>query len=183
MKKIPTVFERDWKGDRSRVLPMVHAGCEWVLAGEGRATRKLDGTACLVQDGRFYKRREIRVNDQYPDDFIQADHDSETGKTVGWVPVTDGPEDRWHREAWAPDLADGTYELIGPKVQANREHVLGSHQLVSHENTDEFSDVPRTFEGLRTWLDGRDIEGIVFHHPNGQMAKIKLRDFGLRRMQ
>lgn len=40
---------------------------------------------------------------------------------------------------------------------------------------------PRDFDGLRAWLDGKDIEGIVFHHPDGRMAKIKLRDFGLRR--
>lgn len=26
-----------------------------------------------------------------------------------------------------------------------------------------------------------NIEGIVFHHPDGRMAKIKLRDFGISR--
>jgi hypothetical protein len=26
-----------------------------------------------------------------------------------------------------------------------------------------------------------DIEGLVFHHPDGRMAKIKLRDFGMKR--
>jgi hypothetical protein len=40
---------------------------------------------------------------------------------------------------------------------------------------------PRDFDGLRTWLAGKDIEGIVWHHPDGRMAKIKLRDFGLKR--
>ena len=60
MKKIPTLFERDWNGDRSRVLPQVHSGCEWVLAGEGIATRKLDGTCCMIRDGKLYKRRELR---------------------------------------------------------------------------------------------------------------------------
>jgi hypothetical protein len=34
---------------------------------------------------------------------------------------------------------------------------------------------------LREWLLDRDIEGLVFHHPDGRMAKIKLRDFGLKR--
>ena len=48
MKKIPTVFERDWNGDRSRVVDVVHPGCEWVLAGEGVPTLKQDGTCCMV---------------------------------------------------------------------------------------------------------------------------------------
>lgn len=37
MKKIPTLLRRD-PADMSRVLPEVNPGCEWVLAGEGRAT-------------------------------------------------------------------------------------------------------------------------------------------------
>jgi hypothetical protein len=42
-------------------------------------------------------------------------------------------------------------------------------------------DAPRMFEGLRTWLAENDVEGIVWHHPDGRMAKIKARDFGLKR--
>jgi len=38
-------------------------------------------------------------------------------------------------------------------------------------------------EGLREWFKGRDIEGLVFHHPDGRMAKIKKRDFGLKRKE
>jgi hypothetical protein len=40
---------------------------------------------------------------------------------------------------------------------------------------------PLNFGGLRAWMEGRDIEGVVFHHADGRMAKIKLRDFGLKR--
>lgn len=182
MKKIPTVFERDWDGDRSRVTPQVHEGCEWVLAGEGDATRKLDGTCCLVRDGQIYKRRELRDGDPTPAEFEEVDHDIETGKTVGWVLVGGGPEDRWHREAFeaAGFPADGTYELVGPKVQGNPEKVP-MHTLIPHSMCEVLSDAPRTFEGLRDWLAGRDIEGLVFHHQDGRMAKIKLRDFGLKR--
>lgn len=181
MKKVPTLFERDWDGDRSRVLDQVHPGCEWVLAGEGVATRKLDGTCCMIRDGKLYKRRELRQGDKEPPLFERVDHDEETGKTVGWVPCDIGPEDKWHMTAFAsePGLPDGTYELIGPKVQGNPEGWAG-HQLVLHGSIME-DDVPRTFDGLREWLAGQDIEGIVFHHPDGRMAKIKLRDFGLRR--
>lgn len=179
MKKIPTLFERDWNGDRSRVIDQIHSGCEWVAAGEGVATRKIDGTCAMVRGGRLFKRRELREEDSAPSDFELVGYDEETKKSVGWVPVGDGPEDKWFREANVPS-PDGTYELVGPKVQGNPEH-YEKHALVSHEETGVFEDVPRTFDGLRTWMEGRDIEGIVFHHQDGRMAKIKLRDFGLQR--
>jgi len=183
MRKTPTVFERDWNGDRSRVVNQVHAGCEWVLAGEGTATRKIDGTCCMVRNAKLYKRRELRKGEAAPVGFERADFDQETGKTVGWLPVGEGPEDRHHREAF--DLLDpkddGTYELIGPKIQGNPEKAE-RHELVSHRSSQLiFDDVPRTFEALRDWLQHKDIEGIVFHHPDGRMAKIKLRDFGMMR--
>lgn len=182
MKKIPTIFDRDWNGDRSRVLDVPHPDCGWVFAGEGKATRKLDGTCCMVRDGKLYKRRELRKGDTAPAEFEKADFDEETGKTVGWVPVGDGPDDRWHLEAWAfvkGLCADGTYELVGPKIQGNPEG-YDSHMLSPH-GLHEINGVPRTFEELKEWLATQNIEGIVFHHPDGRMAKIKLRDFGLKR--
>jgi len=183
MKKIPTMFERDWNGDRSRVVDQVHPGCEWVLAGEGVATRKIDGTCCLVRGGRLFKRQEVKPGKPLPTDFEEADFDETTGKRIGWCPVGDGPDDRWHREGWDPALPDGTYELVGPKVQGNPEHEA-KHRLVPHtvEALGLLAQPPRDFDGLRNWLAGTDIEGLVFHHPDGRMAKIKLRDFGLVRV-
>lgn len=184
MKKIPTLFERDWNGDRSRVTDLIHAGCEWVLAGEGIATRKVDGTCCMVRDGKLYKRRELKSTDNAPEGFELVDKDTETGKIIGWLPIGAGPEDRYHREAWtaASILLNGTYELIGPKIQGNPEHANG-HLLVKHGYgiAGEVKDVPRTFEKLREWFTGQDIEGLVFYHPDGRKAKIKLKDFGLKR--
>lgn len=182
MKKIPTVFERDWNGDRSRVVDQVHAGCEWVAAGEGWPTLKIDGTCSRVRDGRLYKRRELRKGEAAPNGFEQADFDAETGKTMGWMPVGDGPEDAYHREALAAaaPLADGTYELVGPKIQDNPEH-LSAHRLISHDTLRLDETVPRDFAGLKAWFADKDMEGIVFHHADGRRAKIKLRDFGLNR--
>lgn len=185
MNKIPTLFERDWNGDRSRVLDKPAEGCEWVFAGEGTATRKLDGTCCLIRDGKLYKRHEVRPGKSTPEGFEAVATDEETGKTFGWVPVGDGPEDRWHREAWDTTndelRRDGTYELIGPKIQKNPEH-SEVHVLVPHTVTAlQMADPPRTFEGMRDLLAASDVEGIVFHHPDGRMAKIKGRDFGLKR--
>lgn len=182
MKKIPTIFERDWDGDRSRVVNIINGKCQWVFNGEGIATRKIDGTSVMIRDGKVFKRRELRKNDSAPAGFQIADFDDETGKSVGWVPVGDGPEDRWHRAAMKGNTTDGTYELIGPKIQGNPEHV-SEHMLVKHGHgiAGELYGVPRTFDELRGWLVGKDIEGIVFHHPDGRMGKIKLRDFGIKR--
>jgi len=40
MRKTPTAFDRDWDGDRSRVVNAPHKDCGWVFAGEDIATRK-----------------------------------------------------------------------------------------------------------------------------------------------
>jgi hypothetical protein len=48
-------------------------------------------------------------------------------------------------------VADGTYELIGPKIQGNKGG-FPTHRLVRHA-MDVLEGVPRTFEGLRTWLE------------------------------
>lgn len=182
MRKIPTLFERDWNGDRSRVLDRPHPDCGWVFAGEGHATLKIDGTSCLLRAGALLKRRELRKGETAPAGFESLGTDPETGKMVGWVPVGDGPEDRWHREGLAAlaDRSDGTYELVGPKVQGNPEKRAG-HELVRHADLGIEESVPRDFTGLRAWLEDRDLEGLVFHHPDGRMAKIKKRDFGFRR--
>ena len=182
MRKIPTLFERDWNGDRSRVVDAPHPDCGWVFAGEGTPTVKLDGTSCLLRNGVLFKRRELRRGETAPPDFESLGADPETGKTVGWVPVGAGAEDRWHREGLEnlADQVDGTYELVGPKVQGNPEK-RERHELVRHARLAIDEPVPRDFAGLRGWLEGRDVEGLVFHHPDGRMGKIKLRDFGFRR--
>lgn len=190
MKKIPTYFDRDWDGDRSSVVNFVHRDCGWVAAGEGVATQKIDGSCAMIRDGKLFKRRELKVHEAQPPGFMPADYDAETEKTVGWVPVGEGPEDRWFREAfqmWIDSghpIQDGTYELVGPKVQGNPER-RERHGLVYHGGRGLVLDPqpPRDFEGLRAWMDGKDIEGVVWHHPDGRMAKLKLRDFGLRRSE
>lgn len=187
MRKIPTIFERDWADPRHPIVDKPNPACAWVFAGEGVATRKWDGTCCMVRDGRLWKRRELRRNEAAPAGFELEQQDAETGKVVGWVPTGAGPEDRWHQEAWTALLAetsgpvpDGTFELIGPKVQGNPERAT-AHRLVAHADAPVLADSPLTFAGLRAFLAGQDIEGLVFHLPDRRMGKIKLRDFGLKR--
>ena len=184
MKKIITLFQRNYSTDhlvRDELVP----GAEWVAAGEGFPTRKVDGTCCLVRGGKLYKRFELKSGRLEPRGFERAQEpDPVTGDCPGWVPVGDGPEDRWHRQAFditACLLPDGTYELCGPKVQANAEGYL-EHVLLRHGYL-LAPDTPRTFEGLRNYLEAEDLEGIVWHHPDGRMVKIKKKDFGFKRRE
>lgn len=181
MKKIPTLFVRD--RITGRVIDEVQPGCEWVFAGEGVATRKYDGTCCLIRGGKLFKRYDAKHGKTPPTGFEPAqDPDPVTGHWPGWLAVGDGPEDRWHREAFkgCEFLPEGTYELIGPKIQSNPED-CPVHMLTPHGKN--LLLVPLNFNGIREHLAENDIEGIVWHHPDGRMAKIKGKDFGIRRMK
>jgi hypothetical protein len=192
MRKIPTLFKRD-ENDRKHVTSEVNPECQWVLDGEGKATRKYDGTCCLVRDGKLYKRHEVKPGKRPPFGWTPADDaDPNTGKQPGWVAVDDrDPGDQYHREAWrswelteGATPADGTHELVGPKVQGNPDG-YSAHVLINHETETAFDDAtpepPRDYDGLRDWMltvaaeDG--YEGIVWHHPDGRLAKLKRRDF------
>jgi len=192
MQKIISLFKRDYEGNRL-VYDEVVEGAEWVQAGEGVATRKYDGTACLVDNECFFKRydrKKHKKTGEYKDaprGWMPAqDPDEKTGHWPGWVPIGDEPESKWHREAWEEwivagghALVDGTYEACGPKLQGNPEG-LKEHRLIPH-GAKKFPDAPRTFNELYEWFKGKDIEGLVWHHPDGRMVKIKKRDFGLAR--
>lgn len=161
---------------RDEVVP----GAEWVLAGEGVATRKFDGTCCMVRNGRLYKRYDAKHGKTPPVGFEPAQEpDPKTGHWPGWLPVGDGPEDRWHREAFKGDELDGTYELCGPKLQGNPEGYT-THVLVRH-GAEALPEEPRDYASIREFLAKANIEGIVWHHPDGRMVKIKAKDFGLKR--
>lgn len=178
MRKIPTLFKRDPE-DMRRVLPEVTPGCEWVLAGEGTPTRKYDGTCVMLDDeGCWWARREVKPGKQEPPNFQAIEHDENTGKTVGWEPIGQSAFAKWHALALTTesDLVPGTYELVGAKVNGNPEKIDG-HELILHDEATFFPDAPRDFEGLRTWLLLHDFEGVVWHHPDGRMAKLKVRDF------
>lgn len=184
MKKIVSLFQRNHDGD-GKIRDEVSPGAEWVAAGEGRATVKHDGTCCLVRNGKLYKRYEIKVGGKPPPNFEAAcEVDPITGKQQGWVPVDDRPENAWHVCAISTHGTslgghpDGTYELCGPKVQGNPEG-RSYHTLIPHGSVE--INAPRTFEGLREFLKDAGIEGIVWHHPDGRMIKIKAKDFGWKR--
>ncbi len=190
MKKIISLFQRNYDGDRL-VRDDVVPGAEWVINGEGRATRKYDGTCCMIRDGVLYKRFEVAPGKIPPVGFEPAtDVDSNTGKQQGWLLVGDGPEDQWHREGFRNiteingwEVKDGTYELCGPKIQGNPEG-FAVHHLVPH-GYGEFIAFPRTFSEIREAFADPDwqFEGVVWHHLDGRMVKIKVKDFFKKKPQ
>ena len=183
MKKIPTLFVRD-PDDMRHVTRQVHPDGVWVVVGEGVATRKYDGT-CVMYDGqRWWARREVKASKAPPPNFATIETDSNTGKTVGWEPIEQSAFAKWHAEAVEHTVGSGwpkgTYELIGPKVNGNPELVQG-HSLWAHDAAEVLDDAPRDYDGLAKYLADFPGEGIVWHHPDGRMAKLKRRDFGSKR--
>lgn len=193
MRKIISLFERDWEGDRSRVLNKVTPGAEWVIDGEGVATRKWDGTCCKFEGGKLYKRYDAKHGKTPPVGFIpaQPEPDPNTGHWPGWLEVLDRPEDKWFNRALVEnevtphDFEPGTYELCGPKIGGN--HERWPHHVFLKHGDSQMPLFPRTFEGIRDCFRSNEgqpdasIEGVVWHHPDGRMVKIKASDFGCKR--
>jgi hypothetical protein len=207
VQKIPSLFKRNYEGNRL-IYNEVTDGCEWVQQGFGTPTRKWDGTCCLVREGKLYKRYDAKAGRTPPDGFIpaQREPDPVTGHYPGWLLVGNGPDDKCYRAIELIDLDgqqpllltkfsgtdhlcafvnngwivvhDGTYELCGPKINGNPEG-FNSYVLIRHGKEELFA-VPRDFDGLREYLADHDIEGIVWHYGD-RMAKVKAKDFGIKR--
>ena len=264
MKKISTLFKKNPK-DSGLVINEVNPENQWVIDGEAISTRKIDGSACAVINGEFYKRydcklqacTDIKVNEVvrkrsrkpfkngYKEDLVVAfeinqdspnkemgavlknsktivslsqlevvgrftsfykiavpegaipcqEPDLITGHHPHWVKCDKNKaEDKYFWEAYNSLVAlqmefnkgdkvpDGTYELVGEKVNGNREKLEGHHlhRHGSHIQPIESVD----FEYLKAYLSDTkyDIEGIVFHHKSdGRMCKLRKKDFGVTR--
>ena len=187
MKKIPTLFKREFKDHRvCSISPEVTPGFEWVIKGDGIATVKYDGSCCAIINGLFYKRYDAKKGKRPPYGAIpcQPEPDPITGHWPHWVIVdTASKEDKWFRDAYdytihSADypLTDGTYEAIGKMFQGNPYH-MGINLMLRHGD-DIIDNCPRSFEGIREYLFHRKIEGIVFWKDNKPQCKIKRSDFG-----
>lgn len=210
MKRIPTLFLRD-PCDPKRLTDKINPEAAWLLTCPETLVEpsvKWDGTAMQVLQGRPWKRFTVKHGRRRPAGF-DATGPSDEGVYPGWVPLGEGPEDRYHRQAWSRFLGcsprddgclcsvggsfrddwsmDGTYELVGPKVQGNP-YGLEEHMLVRHGDRS----VPvhgLGLEELREVLQALKAEGIVWRNVVREgrygrglvprYAKLKRRDFGL----
>lgn len=183
MNKIKTIFERDWEGDRT-VIDQLAVDFDFANAV---ATEKLDGmNVRLTVRNKMLVRLEKRRN---PDKRQKAQ-----GIEDPWYIDADeySPEDKYLFEAAAntdlEDIQDGEWsgEALGPSIQGNTLK-LDSHRVVlfSCGKAPILSDVPTTYEELKSWLktaksaygNNCGIEGVVWHGKDGCMVKIKAKDF------
>lgn len=188
MKKIPTLFEREFHDHKVvAVKPVVTPGLEWVLNGEGIATVKYDGSCCAILNGKFYKRYDAKKGKQSPAGAIpcQPDPDPITGHWPHWIEVKiDDPANKWYISALDYSLEmdcfdvleNATYEAIGKHFQGNP-YKMGIDFLVKHGDH-IIKDCPRSYDGILGYLRKSHIEGIVFWKDGEPRCKIKRSDFG-----
>ena len=186
MRKIPTIFDRNWKTDR-KVNDKVAVDFAFE---EAIATEKLDGmnirltlrqgTVVRVEKRRNPSKAQKRLHITEPW-YLDADPFDSADKWIfDAVKNTDfshEPDGEWSAEA------------LGKNIQGNPLNLENNQvfifSLPSWREKIIFHDVPHDFEGLKEFLASQNskigidapIEGIVWHHPNGQMVKIKRKDF------
>lgn len=183
MKKIPTIFKREEKLGGHIVNQYVVNTIEFATA---KATEKIDGTnvRVTIRKGtavRLEKRRN-------PSKLEKA-----KGIIEPWyIDASMSAEDKWIQECLKgtdlSQLPDGEWsgEAVGENIQGNPLKLVG-HKIVffSLGQCPVFKNVPTTYDELKEWLPkqkskvGNDcgIEGIVWHCENGDMMKIKTKDF------
>lgn len=192
MKKIPCLLQREFYSNHGFKLleDKITPGCEWVLNGEGVATEKFDGTACMILNGELYKRYDAKKGKQPPKGAIPCQEpDPITGHYPHWVKVErNKPEDKWYIEAWDrlcnasmlydKYIIDDTYELCGPHFQSNPYNL--DFDVFYRHGDKVLKDVPRDIQGIKKYLEEHYIEGIVFHrcNENKDTCKIRRKDFG-----
>lgn len=186
MRKIPTVFERQYENHKVVGITDKFTNKETERAFKlGLATLKWDGSCCAIIGGELYKRYDAKRGKKPPEGAIPCcEADPITGHHPHWVKCDpDNPSDKWFIEAYKNTpkeengLPDWTYEAIGKHFQGNpydREDDI----LLQHGNV-VIDGVMRTFEGVKEYLESHYIEGIVFWLNGEPVAKIKRSDFGL----
>lgn len=179
MKKIPTLFERKFEKHKIiEVLPNITEGCEDAFL-HGIATIKIDGSCCAIINGELYKRYDAQGKTVPVGAILcQPEPDTITGHFPCWVKCDrENKADKWFWEAYENgiDITDGTFEAVGPHFQGNPYH-LGYDKIVRHGKF--HTNVERTFDGVKKWLEANYHEGIVFWYNNEPICKIKRSDFG-----
>jgi len=186
MRKIKTIFDRNWDSDKTVRDSFVDGFTPELLVG-AVATEKLDGMNIrLTVRSHTVVRVEKRRNPSKAQKYV--------GIEEPWYVDADeySPEDKYIFEAVKSreynDVPDGEWsgECLGKNVQGNPLNLdKNTIVLFSYGEAPVFENVPTNYDGLKEWLPvqkskfGNDcgIEGIVWHCKNGDMFKIKCKDF------
>ena len=183
MEKIPTIFERNWEGNRGVRDKLVVDKEKFLI---GTATEKLDGTNVRVT---VRNHTCVRLEKRRNPDKIQK---FKGIKDPWYVDASEyDAQDKWIYDALKnTDLSkipDGDWsgEAIGTNIQGNP---LGLDKNIivffSLGQAPVFENVPISFNELKDWISKQqskygknNIEGIVWHCSDGTMMKIKAKDF------
>lgn len=184
MKKIPTIFKRDMN-DGGKIYNEYFIEPHLLITAI--PTEKLDGTNVRVTvrnhiPVRLEKRRnptrlekEKGLIDPWYTDASESSEDKHIQLALKGTDFSNIPDGEWGGEALGENIQGNELNLVGNTIfffSLDKRAIL-------------LEDVPTTFYELKEWLPkqkskfGNDcgIEGVVWHLPNGNMMKIKTKDF------
>lgn len=180
MNKIPTIFERDWNGDKC-VINMLVVDFPF---DEAKATEKLDGTNVRVT---IRNKTLVRLEKRRNPSKLQKAQGIEEPWYVDADENDPGDKYLWEAARNRSYGQDGEWsgEVVGKNIQGNTLNLNNNVLcLFSLGEAPVLSNVPTDYEELKKYLSETQssfgtglIEGIVWHHPDGRMAKIKGKDF------
>lgn len=186
MRKIKTIFDRNWDTNR-KVNSTIAVDFNF---DEAIATEKLDGMniRVTIRNGTL-----VRLEKRRNPSKVQK----QNGITEPWYVDANesASQDKWLFDATQntdfSEVPDGEWsaEAIGKNIQGNplllENNRVFIFSLPDWKERIILKDVPCHFDELKEYLDKQKslignnapIEGIVWHHPNGDMVKIKRKDF------
>lgn len=188
MRKMTTLFVVEYhkKGEPGVIYDQVRPENRWVFdePEQVTVTRKFDGTATAVILGDLYKRYDAKHGKTAPLGAIPCcPPDPVSGHHPHWVRVD--PKDPANKYLWKTWLRErehmdnGTYEFIGERIGGNPEGITG-HTFVRHGSV-TYNIEPLSFHTIFGFFKVMPIEGLVFHHRDGRMCKIRKTDYGMTR--
>ena len=186
MKKIKTIFDRDWEGNRGVIDKFIN---DYGLLSlpTTKATEKIDGTNVRIT---VRNHTVVRAEKRRNPDKIQK----HKGITEPWY-VDAGefdPQDKYifdginHTDLTKVPDGEWSGELVGKNIQGNPLNLINNMIVFfSLGQVPVFENVPIDYKGLKEWLPKQKskvgyncgIEGIVWHCEDGTMYKIKCKDF------
>lgn len=206
MKKIPTIFLRDWGNDPSRVTREPNPEAEWLFDNPSAAlaTVKKDGTnvRLTIKQGdvaglhlilekrrnpskKEKKRAEAAGLPTPEPTYVRALPDDPADKHIFKAMYeTDyrgWPDGVWECEALGPKIQGGVESDVPVLYPFSFEPEVIANNPMTAMNPFEVTPI-KIYEVIEEYLAVHEVEGIVWHGPGGRggrMAKIKRRDFGL----